>query len=95
MWSLKKIWSLTLLPANVIKKTFGKSHVMGAVRVDVSGAVKTRKSLVFFERFISIGVSDFFALFMTEKSGHKIKCLSTELGRVGRENIWLLVICTA
>ena len=67
---------------------------MGAVRVDVSGAVKTRTALVVSARYISIGVSEFFAFFMTEKTGHKIKCLLTELGRAGRENIWLLVICT-
>ena len=58
---------------------------MGSVRADVSGAVKTRTALVVSARYISNGVSDFFALFMTEKSGHMIKCLLTEWeGRTGK-----------
>ena len=65
---------------------------MEAVRVDVIGAVKTRTALGASAHYILIGVSDFFALFMTKKSGHKKKWLLTELDRDGRENIWLLVL---
>ena len=67
---------------------------MEAIRVDVSGTVKTRTALVVSARYISIGISEVFEFFMTEKLGHMIKCLLTELGRSERENIWLLVICT-
>ena len=38
----------------------------------MSGAVKTRTVLVVSGRYISIGVSEFFALFMTEKSYDKM-----------------------
>ena len=58
-----------------LKKTFGKSHVMGAVRVDVSGAVKTRTALVVSARYISIGVSEFFCTFYDRKIGSYDKML--------------------
>ena len=71
--------------SRAFNKTFGKSHVMGSERVDASGSLKTRTALVISVRYILIGVSEFFVLFMTEKSGQMIKCLLTELGQAGRE----------
>ena len=56
------IWPI-FLGARALKKTFGKSHMMLSVRVDVSEAVKTRTALVVPVRYVSIGVSDFFLHF--------------------------------
>ena len=68
--------------------------MMGSEQVDMSKAMKTHMAIAISAHNILIVFSDFFALFMTEKLGHKIKFLLTELGWAGRENIWLLVICT-
>ena len=62
--------------ARALKKTFGKSHVMGAVWVDVSGAVKTRTALVISARYILIGVLEgFFFTFYDRKIGSYDKML--------------------
>ena len=78
---LKSIIIWPVFPgARALKKTFGKSHVIGAVRVDVSGAVKTRTGLVVSARYISISVSDFFCTFYDRKIGSYDKMLIDWVG---------------
>ena len=60
-WLGSLIYHMTRISrrARALKKTFGRSHVLGSIRADMSGAIKTCTALVVSTHYISIGISDF------------------------------------
>ena len=76
----------------LLRKRLQKVTWWGLYRLTWAGPKKPVQPWLFLCAILWL-VFQRFALFMTEKSGHMINCLLTELGQARWENIWLLVIC--